>query len=98
MRDRTGRTRYVVFEVEEGAPWSRGQAGRLLPEGVKLTRFDGRFGIARTTHDRQAEVVAALQAAPGVRTRAVSGTIRAAARRLPPGADAAQRGPRPPRK
>lgn len=98
VKAKVGRTRYVAFHAA-GGPWSRSVIGALLPSDAKLTRFDGTFGIARTTH----RAVAALRAhlanvtsAGGkpvtITTLVTSGTIRAAARRLPPEADAAARG------
>ena len=100
VKARVGRPRYVAFRVEPSVP--RPAMNEALPPWAKLTRFDGTFGIARATHDRQAELVAHLNAATRaggrdvkVRTLAASGTLKAAASRLPPRAPAAQRGPRP---
>ena len=100
VKARVGRSRYVAFRVEPSV--SRAAMTEALPAAARLTRFDGTFGIARTTHDQREAVVAGLNAATRVggrevrvSTLAVSGTLRGAASRLPPRAGAAQRGPRP---
>jgi RNase P/RNase MRP subunit POP5 len=69
-----------------------------LPAGAKLTRFDGAHGIARTLHTQSAALVQALAGTTKVggqpvtiRTLVTSGTLRAAARRLPEGSPASQR-------
>jgi RNase P/RNase MRP subunit POP5 len=104
VRDEVGRTRYVAFRVEAAGPVSRGAMQDALPQGAKLTRFDGKHGIARTLHTQAAALVAALAAVTKVggqpvtiRTLVTSGTLRAAARRLPEGSPASQRGRRPSR-
>lgn len=100
VKARVGRSRYVAFRVEPSVP--RAAMTEAMPPGARLTRFDGTFGIARATHDKRDAVVAALNALAKVggrdvkvRTLAVSGTLKAAAARLPPRAPAAQRSPRP---
>lgn len=102
VKDRVGRVRYVAFRVEPSV--GRPAMSDAMPEGAKLTRFDGTFGIARTSHARAAEVrvaLAAVSRAGGrdvlVATLGTSGTLKAVARRFPPGAKAGERGPRPPR-
>ncbi|HWH07725.1 MAG TPA: Rpp14/Pop5 family protein, partial [Candidatus Thermoplasmatota archaeon] len=89
-----------AFRVDPSVP--RAAMTGALPPGARLTRFDGTFGIARAAHDQRDAVVAALNGLASVggrevrvRTLAVSGTLKAAASRLPPRAGAAQRGPRP---
>lgn len=95
VKDRVGRPRYVAFRVAQST--SREKAARLLPEGAKLTRFDGTFGIVRVAHTEAAPLVQALNEGGHASTIATSGTLAGAARRLPPQAGAAKRGPRPPR-
>jgi hypothetical protein len=94
VRDKVGRVRYIAFRSPRAS--SRGAVAALLPEGARLTRFDGSFGIVRTDHERARDVAAAMRAR-GLETLATSGTIRAAARRLPPEAAASKRTPRPDR-
>ena len=101
VRDRVGRTRYVAFRVAQGAPVARAALAAALPAAAKLTRFDGTFGILRTSHRERDAVVEALRVPlrvgageARVETLATSGTIRKAAEALPPDAPAAKRGPR----
>lgn len=100
VKARVGRSRYVAFRVDPSVP--RHAMTEAMPPAARLTRFDGTFGIARTTHDQRDGVVAALNAvaaaggrAVQVRTLAVSGTLKAAAAHLPERAPAARRSPRP---
>src|SRR5207237_218878 len=98
VKDRVGRTRYVAVRVE-GGPLSRGALSALLPGEAKLTRFDGTFGVVRTTHRAVDALLAHLRGVTGaggkpvlITTLATSGTLRAAAKRLPPDSPAAHRG------
>lgn len=98
VKDRVGRTRYVAVRVE-GGPLSRGAFSALLPSGAKLTRFDGTFGIVRSTHRAVEALLARLRDVTDagghqvlITTLATSGTLRAAARRLPPDSPASKRG------
>lgn len=102
VKDKVGRTRYVAFRLVQGGPLTRSALAGALPPSAKLTRFDGTHGIVRTTHTDRDAVVAALQEIASVGGRAItmetlatSGTIRAAARALPPDAEAAQRTRKP---
>lgn len=100
VKDRVGRTRYVAFRIE-GGPLSRAAVGGALPEGAKLTRFDGTHGIARTPHVGRDALVAHLRGLAAVGGRPVqvvplvtSGTLRKAAEALPADAPARRRTPR----
>lgn len=101
VRDRVGRPRYVAFRVE-GGPLSRPALSGALPAAARLTRFDGEFGILKTSH-REVEAVRGALASPrsiGGRevqlvTLSTSGTIRGAARSLPPTSEASRRSPPP---
>lgn len=97
VRDKVGRTRYVAFRIE-GGPLSRPALSGALPPMAKLTRFDGEFGILRTSHRDLAALREVLMSprvigAKDVRwvTLASSGTIRAAARALPASSEASRR-------
>ncbi len=99
VKDEVGRTRYVAFRVE-GGPLSRGPMSGLLPEGARLTRFDGEHGIARCIHTERDALVERLTGITRIGGRdirivtlATSGTIRKVAQALPPGA--APRAPKP---
>jgi len=83
VKDKVGRVRYVAFRVA-GQPRARGELASQLSPPRKLTRFDGTYGIARTTHLDQDGLVARLRAL-GLETLATSGTIRQAAAALPAG-------------
>lgn len=94
VKDKVGRSRYVAFRLD--APLARGALERLLPPGARLTRFDGTFGILRTTHRERDALMDHLGKAPVIiTTLTTSGTIRAAAARLPATARAAVRGRTP---
>src|SRR5205823_772501 len=97
VKDRVGRTRYVVVRID-GGPLSRSGLGALLPPDAKLTRFDGTFGIVRTTHRAVDALLVHLRGVTSaggkpvlITTLATSGTLRAAARRLPADSSAAAR-------
>ena len=67
--------------------------------GARLTRFDGAFGIVRTTHRAASELVDKLRSVTAagpkpvtITTLVTSGTLRAAAKRLPSDAPASTRG------
>lgn len=100
MRDKVGRTRYVAFRLD-GGPLPRPALAGALPPAAKLTRFDGTWGILRTTH-RERDALVALLAAPLrvggrevlVETLVVSGTIRKAAEALPSTSPASKRTPK----
>lgn len=101
VKDRVGRVRYVAFRLD-GGPAPRAALAGVLPPPAKLTRFDGAHGIVRTTHrDRDATVafLRGLTSLQGrdvrIETLATSGTIRAAARALPPESAASKRTPKP---
>jgi RNase P/RNase MRP subunit POP5 len=95
VKDDVGRVRYVAFRMEARPPLARAQLERLLPEGARLTRYDGVHGIVRTTHRSAAALLDHLRAQPVlITTIATSGTLRGAARRLPASTAAATRGPR----
>jgi len=94
VKDRVGRTRYVAFRVD-GGPLSRAALGAILPPSAKLTRFDGTHGVARCVHRDLDALRPVLNAAHRVGGKDVqlvslvtSGTLRAAARALPPGSEA----------
>jgi len=96
VKDRVGRTRYVVVRVE-GGPVSRSAFGSILGD-ARLTRFDGTFGIVRTTHRAVAALVERLRGVTSaggkpvtITTLSTSGTLRAAAKRLPADSPAASR-------
>ena len=96
VKDRVGRTRYVVLQLT--VPLSRSAMEKHLPPGVRLTRFDGTFGIVRTTHRERDALLEHLRKAPvTITTLATSGTLRAAAARLPASSAAATRSPSRPR-
>lgn len=97
VRDRVGRTRHVAFRVE-GGPVSRAALGEVLPPAARLTRFDGVFGLVRCLHRDLESVLPVLNGPARVGGKdvhlvslATSGTIRAAARALPPGSKASKR-------
>lgn len=97
VKDRVGRVRYVAFRVV-GDAVSRAALGGALPQGAKLTRFDGVYGILRVGHRDRDVVVAVLKEARRVgdkevrvETLATSGTIRQAATALPPSSPASRR-------
>jgi len=91
VKDRVGRTRYVAFRVDP--PTSRAACEKLLPPTARLTRFDGTFGIARTTHRAVAALLDHLRAqSVTIQTLTTSGTMRAAAARLPASSEASKRG------
>jgi RNase P/RNase MRP subunit POP5 len=100
VKSRVGRTRYVAFRVD-GGPVSRGALATALPPVARLTRFDGTFGLARCLH-RDLEAVRRVLNGPArvggadvhLASLATSGTIRAAARALPPESAASKRAPR----
>ena len=101
VKDRVGRTRYVAFQVE-GGPVSRGALAAVLPPVARLTRFDGTWGLAKCLHRDLDAVRRVLNAPARVGSKdvhlvslATSGTIRAAARALPPESEASKRQPRP---
>jgi RNase P/RNase MRP subunit POP5 len=93
VKDRVGRTRYMVFEIEPGgftrrdfirALNSASDAMGLRPS-PRLTVFDGRMGILKLTHTRQDDVRDLLPsitevAGMQVKVRSVrtSGTLRKA--------------------
>ena len=98
VRDRVGRTRYVAFRVEPSL--SRPALSGALPQAAKLTRFDGTFGIVRTSHRDRDDVVRVLMGLRRVgdkevrvETLTTSGTIRGAARALPASSEASRRTP-----
>lgn len=100
VRDKVGRTRYVAFRLD-GGPLPRPVLAGALPPSAKLTRFDGTWGILRTTHrerDALLEALAAPRRLAGrdvvVETLVTSGTIRKAAEALPPGSPASKRTPK----
>lgn len=100
VKDRVGRPRYVAFHVE-GGPVPRAAIAGLLPEWVKLTRFDGSWGVARAPHVRATDARALLAGLSRVAGRPVrvvtlvtSGTLRGAAAKLPAEAGARERGRR----
>jgi len=100
VRDAVGRRRYVAFRLEGGgAP--RAAVDKLVAPTAQLTRFDGAYGILRTSHAQAAPLVARLADAAivkeGVRmvTLRTSGTMKGAARALPTSSTAARRGARP---
>lgn len=99
VRDKVGRTRYIAFRVE-GGPLTRPALSGALPPSAKLTRFDGEFGILRTTHRDQAALREVLMSPRRIGARevrvltlATSGTIRGAARSLPATSEASRRTP-----
>ena len=99
VRDKVGRTRYLAFRLE-GGPLSRPALSGALPATAKLTRFDGEFGILRTSHRDQAALREVLMSPRAVASKevrlvtlATSGTIRGAARSLPPTSEASRRSP-----
>lgn len=100
VRDKVGRTRYVAFRLE-GGPIARPALAGALPPYAKLTRFDGTWGLLRTTH-RDRDALLAFLAEPRrlggrdvtVTTLATSGTIRKAAEALPPASPASKRTPK----
>lgn len=101
VRDKVGRNRYVAFRVEGGGV---PRNAIVLPEGAKLTRFDGEYGIAKCAHTKSDALIAALTSVTklagkpaSVRTIVTSGTLKAAAARLPASSPASKRGPRPSR-
>lgn len=101
VRDKVGRTRYVAFRVEGGALARPALAG-ALPATARLTRFDGTYGILRTTHRDRDELLRVLKEPRRIGSKEVrietlrtSGTIRAAARALPVESPASRRSPRP---
>jgi len=102
VKDRVGRVRYIAFRIAEGAPLQRSVLSGALPPAAKLTRFDGAFGILRTSHRDRDAVVAVLNdlrrlgsREVRVETLATSGTIRQAAKALPASSEASRRTPRP---
>lgn len=96
VRDKVGRTRYVAFRLSD--PVSRAALSAALPVAAKLTRFDGTFGILRTTH-RDRDALLAVLKSPlvvgskevRVETLTTSGTLRKAASALPPESEASKR-------
>lgn len=95
-----GRTRYVAFRLD-GGPLPRPVLAGALPPYAKLTRFDGTWGILRTTH-RDRDALLAFLAQPRrlagrdvhVETLVTSGTIRKAAEALPADSPASKRTPK----
>lgn len=92
-----GRRRYVAFRLD-GGPITRAALSGLLPPPHKLTRFDGTYGIVKTLHTERDACLAFLAGVRriGVRdvrieTLTTSGTIRGAARSLPPESPASRR-------
>lgn len=101
VKDKVGRPRYVAFRLV-GGPLSRPALSGALPGFARLTRFDGTFGILRTTHRDRDELLRVLKdprrigdKEVRVETLATSGTLRGAASALPAEAEAAKRTPRP---
>lgn len=99
VKDKVGRTRYVAFRVEGPAPPRAALDGLLAPHGAKLTRYEGGFGLARCKLRDLPAARQVLNAAHRVGGKdvqlvslATSGTLRAAARALPP--EARTNGPR----
>jgi len=97
VRDKVGRTRYVAFRLL-GAPLPRAALSGALPLGAKLTRFDGTYGVLRTTHRDRDALLAVLKeplrvggSEVRVETLATSGTLRKAAAALPPESAASRR-------
>ena len=100
VRDKVGRVRYVSFRLV-GGPLSRPALSGSLPPIARLTRFDGTYGILRTSHRDRDGLLEVLKeprrvGAKEVRveTLATSGTLRGAAASLPPEAEASRRTPR----
>lgn len=96
VKDKVGRVRYVALRVEPAC--SRGALTATLPAFAKLTRFDGEWGIVRVGHRDRDALLAALadvRALGGkdarVQSVATSGTLRGAARALPPTSEASVR-------
>ena len=103
VKDRVGRVRYLAIRIAAGAPLSRSVLAGALPPSAKLTRFDGTFGIVRTTHRDRDPVMQVLNGIRSlgskevrVETLATSGTIRQAAKALPASSEASRR-TRPPK-
>lgn len=104
VRDKVGRTRYVAFRLV-GPSLSRAALSGALPPTARLTRFDGTYGVVRTTHRDRDALLGVLKELRRVGSREVqvetlttSGTLRGAASALPADAPASQRAPRPPRR
>lgn len=98
VKDRVGRTRYIAFRIAQGAPLARPVISGAMPANAKLTRFDGTFGIVRTTHRDRDAVVAVLMGLRQLGSREVrvetlvtSGTIRQAAKAIPAESEASKR-------
>ena len=90
MKDRAGRWRHVAFRLPERARRDAfearlARAADALAPRLRLTAFDGAFGLLRAPHRDAAAARAALERA-GATTLATSGTMRGARRALPPGA------------
>jgi RNase P/RNase MRP subunit POP5 len=93
VKDKVGRSRYIVFEIEP-AGFERRDVIRALNSASersglrpspRLTIFDGRMGIVKVTHKEQAKVRALLPkiseiggSKVKVRTVVTSGTLRKA--------------------
>lgn len=97
VKDRVGRTRYVAFRLL-GGPLPRSVLASVLPPFAKLTRFDGSWGILRTSHRDRDALLAVLKEAKRVggqevriETLRTSGTIRQAAKALPEGSSVSKR-------
>jgi RNase P/RNase MRP subunit POP5 len=100
VKDKVGRPRYIALQVTQGAPLSRPALSGALPPTARLTRFDGTYGIIKTGHRDRDAIVALLQGLRQlgpkeiqVETLVTSGTIRGAARALPPGSPVSRRTP-----